>query len=307
MRVATIQSADGLPLTYYVAGEGDTSIVITNAPGMSVRFWTQIAAALQDRYRLVAMEYRGFPGDDQALGPEHVAFPHYVDDLVRVMDAAGVERAHMVSWCLGAKVAWGLYREHPERVRSMLNVGIAYRPNPADVAAGPFSQAMIGIHRRLERDPSSVDSMVTMMQRLGRVPDPSFFSTVFKEEEDGHALAAMDVLDAESSMSSLAFYLLQTPNGLRNYLRVYQVVREALIDDLFPGAPFPVTIVAGSADRITPLDEQVRADLSVIPRVRFEVMENASHFLPIEYPSRLTRLIDQHVAAAVAAEAGAPA
>jgi pimeloyl-ACP methyl ester carboxylesterase len=306
MRVERLWTDDGIPLTYYVAGTGPTTLVITNAPGMSVRFWTQTMAALENRFRIIALEYRGFPDGTIELSDDQAEFTRHLDDVLRVMAAERASEVHLVSWCLGSKVSWGLLRHRPEVVQSMFTVGPGSRADPQGVATSPFSSAMLGIERRLEEDPEAITSMITLMKRLGVVPDAGFFATIFKEEEDGHALAAIDLLEAESSMSTLAFYLLDNPAGLRNYLKVYQVLRQEPIADLWPKVHVPCTVVVGTEDKITPLTERVRAELGVIPGVRFEEVPNASHFLPIEYPAKLARLISRHIDRATRELAGIP-
>ena len=59
METRTLKTADDLTLTYYVTGSARDLIVIANAPGMSIEFWTWIVRSLRDHYTVLAFDYRG--------------------------------------------------------------------------------------------------------------------------------------------------------------------------------------------------------------------------------------------------------
>jgi pimeloyl-ACP methyl ester carboxylesterase len=301
VRTEIVTSAEGLPLTAYIAGSGPEVLMILNAPGMSMKFWTPAVGVLQAIYTVVGMEYRGFPDSSRELTSDEADFSRIVADVRAVVRHFGLERLHVVSWCLGAKPAWEYYRRFPDEVTSLVSVGMAYAAGGSEPVS-PFGVAMQGIRRRLERDPSAMSSMITLMRRVGLVPDAAFLASIFREEDQA-ALTLMDLLDGESSMSTLAFYLLDSPVGLRNYLALYGGFRSARITDLFPRVAVPVTVVTGSRDQITPMRPDIAEELRAIRDVELVTVENASHFLPVEYPRRLAGLIDAHVRRRSASEA----
>jgi pimeloyl-ACP methyl ester carboxylesterase len=136
--------------------------------------------------------------------------------------------------------------------------------------------------------------MIMLMRRVGLVPDAAFLASILRED-DQSALTLMDLLEDESSMSTLAFYLLDSAVGLRNYLALYGGFRTARITDVFPSVAVPVTVVTGARDQITPMRPDIAEELEAMPDLQLVTVENASHFLPIEYPRRLATLIDAHV------------
>ncbi len=80
---------------FVVDGPPDAPAVLLIHPlGASLTLWDEHAAALQDRYRVVRFDLRG-----HAMSPP-VPGDYAIDDLgrdaVAVMDAAGVETAHVV-------------------------------------------------------------------------------------------------------------------------------------------------------------------------------------------------------------------
>lgn len=280
------EGAGGVPLTYYRAGDAARCVVIVGAPGTSVRFWLPVMRAMRDSCSVIAVEYRGFPDSGRVLPAGEMTLGRVADDLEAVLRAEGVEELHLASWCLGAKLAWELLRRHPGRVRSVAAIGMAYR-GEGEGADGSFARAMRGIRERIERDERSAPAMIRMMRLSGFVPDDAYFEGIRREPEEGEGEGG--------SASTLPFHHNGTPSGLRNYLPLYEEFDRFRISHLFSGTRVPVTVVTGGQDRITPLEAEDRAVLGAIPGVRFETVEGASHYLPVELPRRLAELLARHV------------
>ena len=222
MKRDTLETPDGIQLTYFDTGNNDTranTMVMVNAPGMSSKFWLPMLGILATRYRIVGMEYRGFPGGDVELSESQCSIASYVDDLELVLKATGTTQATLVSWCLGGKVMLEYYRRHPHAVRAMVGLNIFYR-EIRDEARGPFSSLIKAFKERLERDPSAIGNIINLMKNIGTVPNLDFVHSVSSEDEESPALALYDFLDHESSFSNLAYYLIDNPVGLRNYLKL---------------------------------------------------------------------------------------
>jgi pimeloyl-ACP methyl ester carboxylesterase len=101
--------------------------------------WDAVTPALQGQgLRTLAPDQRGYsPG---ARPPERAAYrlEFLVADAVAVLDAAGVDRAHLVGHDWGGGVAWALAAEHPDRVASLTAVST---PHPRALAGALVSPA----------------------------------------------------------------------------------------------------------------------------------------------------------------------
>lgn len=293
MLTKTLTNPEGMKLTYYRAGDGPEHVVIANAPGMSIKFWAPIIQILKEHFTVIAFEYRGFPDCDRELSEEELRFDGLIDDLSLILEHERVEAAHFTSWCLGAKIIFEYYYRFPHKVLSLTPVSFAYTTmglNPN----GSFTAAILDIKRRIETHPESINTMITMMKRIGLVPNADFFTTIFREDEEASTLNLVDVLEMESSVSNLAFYLIDTPNGLKNYLKVYVEFRKADIIAGFKDIELPVVVIAGEKDNITPLNDQLRNDIGSIPSLEYRIVERASHFVILEFPRKVASLIQAH-------------
>lgn len=98
--------------------DADPVVLIHGNLSSSV-FFEPLMRMLPQRFRPLAVDLRGFGGSD----PEPVDATRGVrdlsDDVLAVLDALGVERAHLVGWSLGGSVALQAALDAPRRVTSM--------------------------------------------------------------------------------------------------------------------------------------------------------------------------------------------
>src|SRR5213592_2047914 len=130
-----------------VEGSGPT-VVLGHGFGGSARNFLPQARALRARCRVVRFDARGHarsgaPDDQRAYEPEA-----FVDDLRRVLDHVGVERAVVGGLSMGAGIALRFALAHPERVRAVV---LAAFP-PGAGAAGTFAAVAHSFAEAVERE-----------------------------------------------------------------------------------------------------------------------------------------------------------
>jgi pimeloyl-ACP methyl ester carboxylesterase len=91
--------------------------------------WDELAGRLADAgYRTLAPDQRGYSPRARPRGRAAYAMPHLTGDVLALLDAAGLDRAHVVGHDWGGAVAWALAARHPERVRTMTTLST---PHPS--------------------------------------------------------------------------------------------------------------------------------------------------------------------------------
>jgi acetolactate synthase-1/2/3 large subunit len=86
-------------------------VVLLPAVGGDATCWAPQRAALEGRYRVLALDFR--------RAADEVSIAGYADDVARAIEAAGYARAHLVGLSLGGVVALETFRRHPTHVRSL--------------------------------------------------------------------------------------------------------------------------------------------------------------------------------------------
>lgn len=115
--------------TYFeVAGSGPAIVLVHGGFG-DRRMWDDHFEALAKDYRVVRYDLRGFgrtPAPTAAYSP--------VDDLRRLLDELGIERATLVGNSMGGGVSIDFTLVHPERVEGLVLVATALNGFPATEA-----------------------------------------------------------------------------------------------------------------------------------------------------------------------------
>jgi len=159
--------------------------VLVHGSGMSAPTWAPMLAHLRDR-RVHAADLPGFGLSDPCDYSGRPLRRHAVAQLTSLLDALELDRAPVVGTSLGAMWAMNLALEHPERVPSVVALGIPAVALPG-MKADPFFRAMTtpGIRALVSRVPpprSAAAARRAMRGAMGRavtdrMPD-CFFDVV---------------------------------------------------------------------------------------------------------------------------------
>jgi 3-oxoadipate enol-lactonase len=129
---------NGANMYYEVAGDG-TPLVFVHGYALDRRMWDDQFEFFATRYRAVRYDLRGFGRSDV---PTAGRFSNH-DDLRRLFDHLGIERAHICGLSMGGGVAIDFALEYPDRVLSV--IGIASALGGFTVDFGPMIPAMIAM------------------------------------------------------------------------------------------------------------------------------------------------------------------
>jgi pimeloyl-ACP methyl ester carboxylesterase len=129
----TVVEHDGLALRVRDEGPspGDVVVLLHGFP-QDAGCWDRVAPALHgEGLRTLAIDQRGYsprarPGNVSAYRLSTLA-----DDVLAVMDASGVEKAHVVGHDWGGAVAWHLGAHHADRLTSLT---VLSTPHPRALA-----------------------------------------------------------------------------------------------------------------------------------------------------------------------------
>jgi len=121
--------AGGMELRARIAGtSGEGAILLHGFPTTSAMYTRLLGTASDAGYRAVAFDQRGYSPDARPDGVESYVTTELAQDVLRVADAVGFERFHLVGHDWGAVVGWNVALLAPERVLSWTALSI---PHPS--------------------------------------------------------------------------------------------------------------------------------------------------------------------------------
>ena len=116
---------EAVNLYYEEAGSG-TPIVFVHEFGGNYRSWEPQMRYFSRRYRAIAFAARGYPPSDVPPDMEAYSQLRAAQDIAAVMDAVGIDRAHIVGLSMGGFATLHFGLESPERALSLVVAGAGY-------------------------------------------------------------------------------------------------------------------------------------------------------------------------------------
>jgi pimeloyl-ACP methyl ester carboxylesterase len=130
--------ANGARLYYEVYGEGEPLLLI---PGLALNHlsWADEVPVYAPEFKVIVFDPRG---TGQSSFPEGVepSMALLADDAAALLDALGVDAAHVSGWSLGGMVAQEMALRHPEKIRSLI-LGAATPGGPHSVPSEDWAVA----------------------------------------------------------------------------------------------------------------------------------------------------------------------
>ncbi len=114
--MAQIHSGDA-EIFYQILGDGAPVVLLHPFP-VHHEFWLPVIRAIQGRYRLILPDLRGHGASGIGNGP--ATMERHAEDLVRVIDDAGLGRAVFIGVSIGGYVLFEFLRRYRNRVSALV-------------------------------------------------------------------------------------------------------------------------------------------------------------------------------------------
>jgi 3-oxoadipate enol-lactonase len=266
--MATVGVSGG-ELHYERAGAGEPLLLIQGMSGTHVSWGRPFRELLEADFDCLAFDNRGI-GLSSAV-TESFTIAEMAGDTVELLDALGIESAHVVGISMGGMIAQELALAHPDRIRS-LTLGCTY-------CGGPGSQLM---------DPADFRGLVEAMasgdrERVYRAMWKLNLSPGFRAEESRYE-AFVEMARALPVPRRIVELQLQA---------IYAHDASARL----PSLNLPTLVVHGTEDRVLGVANGHQI-ASFLPSPRVEILEGVGHLFWWEQPRRSAELIREHALAA---------
>jgi len=271
------QGRGGVRLYYEEAGEG-SPIVFVHEFGGSYKSWEPQLRAFARRHRCITFAARGYPPSDVPENVDAYSQALAVEDIAAVMDAAGVERAHVVGLSMGGFAALHLGLDFPGRARSLVVAGAGYGAEKAYEAY--FRGVSLEVAKQFESQGS---------EQFAKTYSLGASRVQFQNKDPRGWREFADLLGQHSS------------TGAANTMRGVQARRPSIYDleDRLRAMPVPVLVVVGDED-----DHCLQPGIfmkKTIPASGLLVLPKTGHTLNLEEPEHFNRFVGDFI---VQVEAG---
>ncbi len=256
-------TADGVRLAYSSAGSGYPLVKSANWLNhldyeWDSPLWKHWLAALTQHNRLIRYDERG-NGLSQ-WDVKEMSFDLWVQDLEKVVDAAGVERFALLGMSQGGAVAIAYAIRHPERVSHL-------------VLIGAFSRGLTV--RGTEKQIAGRRALQTLVRLDWGKNNPDFKSMFTKF-----------YIPQNSTPEQQQWFndLQRISASPENAARIMTLIDEISVRPLLPRVSAPTIVFHGDHDRVIPAEEG-RILAAEIPGARFVPLTTGNHILLAEEPA----------------------
>ncbi|MGH3401984.1 MAG: alpha/beta fold hydrolase [Streptosporangiaceae bacterium] len=248
----TVQLAGGISF-FEDRGDGDALVLLHGHPFDRTMWRPQLEFCRELGWRVIAPDLRGYGASAAAAGEIH--FEQFALDIAALLDKLGIERIVLGGLSMGGQIAMEFFRMFPERVRGLILADTSARADTPEVKRTRHTVA----------DRVLADGMTAYAQEL--LPKMIAPATIA-----GRPDIAKHVLSMMRGAS---------PDGAAAALRGRADRTDYL--DLLERIEFPVLVVVGKDDSLTPLADAEQM-FDRITNANLLLVGNAAHMPNLEQP-----------------------
>lgn len=270
----SVTSFDGTRLAARHMDGGDgLPLLVANGIGANLAIWR---ASLVDVVRtrpVVTWDQRGMYDSDPPAS-DRIDSGAQAEDAVAVLDDLGYERVALASWSTGSRIALEVTHRYPERVAGVVLV------------CGAYGYSVRRMLRNLE-PASGMPLVAGVAKHFASLLEGPVRALVARPEIAGIVRQSGFIAASADTAALVDFFRGMASCDLRVLLATFEAVAGDPTPELLPEIGCPALVIAGERDAFTPV-AQAAETAALIPGARLSVYDHATHYLPIEYPARLS-------------------
>lgn len=237
--------------------------------------WDEVARQLQEAgYRTLVPDLRGVATQARPTAKVEYRFAEGVRDVLALLDAAGLERAHLVGHDLGAAVGWAMGAEHPDRLLTLTSVSTPH-PMALRDAVKSSAQGLRAAHFGLFQLPALPETLLAPRSPFWRA------LTHGLPKADAQRYATR-MADRSARSAALGWYRMLPGEARSPSVR-------------FRSVAVPTLYVWGDRDPVLGRQAAEGTARYVTGPYRFEAIR-AGHWIPETRPVLLATLLAEHLA-----------
>ena len=255
--------------------DGEPVVLLHGFPQDCTAFDRMAPALHAAGLRTLAPDQRGYSPGARPVGRSHYRTGETVDDVLALLDAAGLDSAHVAGHDWGGGVAWALGAWHPDRVRTLT---VLSTPHPA-----AMTQSML-------RSDQALRSYYMGLFQLPLLPETALLAG------DG-ALLRRALTRGGLPAEAVERYVrrMREPGALSAALNWYRALPWSVRGQRVGRITVPTLHVWSTGDAFLGRTATEDTARFVDARYRLEVLEDVPHWIPELAADRAAELVTAHV------------
>ena len=260
-------------LHVWCEGSGPPALVLHGGPGLS-EYTQALVVELEDAFTVYRYQQRGL-APSTTSGPFDIET--HVADAVAVLDGLDVERAYVVGHSWGGHLAMHLAARHPDRLLGLVGVDpLGAVPDGGEADLGRILTERIspeGAAKAHELDRRALAGEGTPEDAL-----------------EGLAIVWPGYFSSPADAPPMPALALSVPCYAGTFESIRAHFRLGTLQELLPRIEVPSVFLLGAASPIPP--QHGIASAALIPGAHYEVLDECGHFVWLECPGSVRRVLD---------------
>ena len=249
-----------IEVAYQIFGEGDPLLLIVGYSGTMDLWAPEVIKELASKYQVIIFDNRGM-GKTTASGKEFT-IELFADDTRGLLDALGIERAHVLGWSLGTYIAQELTLRYPDRVEKLILYAGDCGGKEA-IYPGPEIMDALG------------DTSASSRERGEKLLATLFPEKWLKEHPDPRTY--FPKVTETSSPDNIKCQYQAWQNWKGSYSRLAKITQ-------------PTLLITGAEDVNTPWQNSLML-IDLIPGAWLVQLEGGGHGVMYQYPKKFSRIV----------------
>jgi thioester reductase-like protein/pimeloyl-ACP methyl ester carboxylesterase len=276
-------------LVYYVGGQGSIPVVIINAYGQSLHFWTELFSLMRADYRIYLWEIRG---TSVVAGGMQGCFSveDHIRDALRLIDTEALQRCNLMGWCTGGKIALEVASRAPERIARVVCLTPSFKGTAGENLDTQYEKSMEPICHAVDRMPEQAKLVQEFMG--------SFFGGVDSKDDTRGGDLGKNVTNVLSMVNRNVRPLLVAPfvaeSSILNYARQLLEFWAHDISYLYDKVEVPIMVLSGERDEIADPKLAHKVIKKFPNSIGFQII-GGSHYIHKDNSHSVKRMLDAFV------------
>lgn len=275
-------AADGTEIAYWVEGDGP-ALVLSNGLTTNTEFWRHLKPRWAKQHRVLSWDLPGHGESGPARSAAYATIAEQPEVMVRLMDAAGMDRAAQIGWSTGCQVALEMYRRYPSRCAGLvLLLGAAGRV--LSTSALPLPGAWV--------------------DRLVRTTPAPVFALISRAMAYASAAPILDRVPRQLGLIGRETSTEDAARITRHLKRIDTRTVQAMVAsahahsawELLPEISVPVLIVAGDRDPFAPAETVGVAMQRLCPNAQLLRLPNGTHTALLDHADVIGERVERFLA-----------